>query len=453
MKKKIKFLLIAFVILIYPSCQTLPETVPPSQTSTSKPSMSQLPTETAQAAPTFQSLSAESLAGLIISSPILGSPYEVPGVQPSEIVTSNGLGIINSEGELINFSEAGLFEGFSPSGAQIVYQHGFEDDYTDYIDNLYVYNSTTGQTVEILDDLENEGGKTVLSWLQDEQKFVYYNDYLTVLFEAYGYFGAKQLLLADTKTGQTTLLINDGYQFDVSPSQTQIAYTTGDVLDLKTKAYGGQLLEVFGCFQPHIYNIASSATQPFDMSQLKEKPVCLGYPKWSPDGKKIAWMGYFADDAFHPVIFNLQDGGGTIYDAIDQKPESSLFPTSWFFGNRYSEPDWLDNFTFWTPAYEVNVETGETFTPRKINPTYNPRRDEYLVSPNGLFDVSLNEERNAIKLNDINGNVLTFIFPDDIYNRPKHEILTNGLFLLGKTNIVGWSPFAPLSTAGVNKSP
>ncbi len=436
MKRTIQSMCLGFAILTLllngcaPASTPLPPTITP------------VPTEMPQPTPTLQTLSKEALAGLIISSPILGSPYEVPGVQPPEMITPNGLGIINAKGQLIKFSDAGLFEGLSPSGVRIVYQHGFESDFTDYIDNLYIYNSLEGETIEILDDLENEGGKTVLYWSQDEQKVIYYNDYETVLFEEYGYFGAKQLLTADIKTGQAVLLINDGYQFDVSPDGTQIAYTTGEILEAKTNLYGGQPLEKFGCFQPHIYDIASSSSQPFDFSQLHETPVCLGYPKWSSDGKKLAWMAYFADDTFRPVIFNFQTGVVAIYNAMDQKPDSSFHPNSWNFGE-YSDPDWVDNSIFWTPSYEVNIESGETSTPREMDLPYSPRSDKYIENTNGLFNVSLNEDRDGFKLSDINGNLLAFIFLNDIYDEPMQEIFTSDLVLRGETNIAGWSPFAP----------
>ena len=451
--KKIKSLLIAFTILVLSSCQSSTETTLPSQPAIETTATSQPTIEPPKSTPTLMSKHNESLAGLIISSPILGAPYEVPGVQPPTLITPNGLGIINSEGKLIKFSDAGVFESFSPSGVQIVYQHGFEDEKTDYIDNLYVYNSMTGKTIEILDDLENEGGKTVISWLQEEQKFIYYNDYFTVLFEAFGYFGAKQLFLADVTTGRTVLLINDGYQFDVSPDQTKIAYTTGEILNSKTDT-GGQGSQRFGCFQPHIYNIASSSSQPFDFDQLKEKPVCLGHPKWSPDGKQIAWMGYFEEDTFRPVIFDLQDNTGRIYSALDQEPRGNHRPTNWYFGEPYFggsfDPEWVDPSTFWTPSYEVNVDTGKTSNPRELDSPYNPRRNEYLISPDGLFNVSLNEERDTIILSDTNENLLASFLLNDIYNGPKLEILTSGFFLSGRTEIVGWSPFAPPSTIGNN---
>jgi hypothetical protein len=411
----------------------------------------QPPTKT----PTFIPVTEKLLAGLIISSPILGTPIEVPGVQPPEMITPNGLGIINSEGRLIKFSGAGLFESFSPSGTQIVYQHGFEDEYYDHIDNLFVYNSMTGDTVEIIDDLENEGGKTIISWAQDEQEFIYYNDFLTVLFEAYGYFEPKQLLRADIQTGKTKLLLSDGYQFDVNPDQTQIAYTTGEILVSKTDSENENSSRKFGCFQPRIYNIASSVSLPFGVDQLSEKPVCLGYPKWSPDGQKIAWMGYFQDDTFRSVVFDLDDKTGRVYDALDKKPVSTNFPTSWFFGEPYFggyfEPNWIDNSIFWTPSYEVNVETGEISAPREINPPYSPRRDKYIKSLDGLFNVSLNEERDIIKLNDTNGNVRSSFLLDELYDGERYEILTSGFFLQGWTEIVGWSPFVPPPNIENNK--
>src|SRR5688572_15841042 len=114
-----KFLLIVFVIL-FTSCQSLPPTPTLSQTvieatATSQPTATPQPTaEPAIVIPTLISVSKKSLAGLIISSPILGAPYEVPGVAPTTLVTLNGLGIINAEGKLIPFSDGGLFEGFSP---------------------------------------------------------------------------------------------------------------------------------------------------------------------------------------------------------------------------------------------------------------------------------------------------------------------------------------------------
>jgi len=371
-------------------------------------------------------------------------------MRPPETITPNGLGLINSEGELIQFADAGLFKGFSPSSTQIVYQHGFDDEKTDRIDNLYVYNAMTGKTIEILDDLEEEGGKTILAWLQDEQTFIYYNDYLEVLFEAYGYFGAKQLLLAEVATGRTMHLV-DGYQFDISPDQTQIAYTTGEILKTKTDEDQSRS---FGCFQPRIYNLVSFSSQSFDVHQLEEEPVCAGHPKWSPDGKRIAWMGYFEDDTFHPIIFNVQDKTGKIYGALDQKPESSRFPTRWrlgepYFGD-YFDPDWVDNSTFWTPSYEVNVETDETSTPREVDPPHRPGREESIQSPNGLFMVSLNDDRDVILLSDSNKKVLASFPVDELYNGPKLEILTSPFVLSGVTQLVDWSPFAPAPNTGNN---
>ena len=453
--QKSKPLLIVFVILLLTSCQPLPPTPTRSETAikataTSQPTTTPQPTtEPPTVTPTLIPVTQKSLAGLVISSPILGAPYEAPGVEPSTLVTPNGLGIINEEGKLIPFSDGGIFEGFSPSGVYIVYQHGFEYEYNDFIDNLYVYNTTTGETVEIVDDVENEGGKRVLAWSQDEQTLIYYNDYETVLFEAFGYFAPKQLLTADVTTGQTKLLIKDGYQFDVSPDQTQIAYTTGRLLDSKTDKEQGKR---FGCFQPYIYNINTASSQAFDVSQLTEKPVCLGYPQWSPDGKSIAWMGYFEDDTFRPVVFNLQEKAGRIYDPLEQKPWASRGPTDWYFGEPASggefEPAWMDDSVFWTPSYEVNVETGETSAPRARRLPYHRRWNEDLESPDGTFRVSLNEERDTILVRDRNGNLLAPFLVDDLYEGPRHELLTSILFQPDMTQLVSWSPFIPLSNTG-----
>jgi Periplasmic component of the Tol biopolymer transport system len=405
----------------------------------------QLPTMT----PTFAPIPETSLAGLVISSPILGAPYEVPGVEPSTLVTPNGLGIINAEGKLIPFSDGGIFEGFSPSGVHLVYQRGFEHEYNDFIDNLYAYNAVTGETIELVDDLENEGGKRVLSWSQDERTLLYYNDYETVLFEAYGYFRPKQLLSADVITGHTKLLINDGYQFAVSPDQTRIAYTTGRLLDSKTEQEQGRS---FGCFQPRIYNLNTASSQAFDVSQLSETPACLGYPQWSPDGKKLAWMGYFEDETFRPVVFHLQDHVARVYDPLEHKPRGSRGPTDWFFGEpSYGgdfEPAWMDDSVFWTPSYEVNVETGETATPRVRERLYNPRWNEDLENPDGTLRVSLTEERDTILIHDRNGDWLGSFLVDGLYEGPRWEILTSPFFSPGRNQLVSWSAFIPPSNTG-----
>jgi len=364
-------------------------------------------------------------------------------------MTPNGLGIINAEGKLIPFSDGGVFEGFSPSGVHLVYQHGFEYEYNDFIDDLYVYNASTGETVQIVDDLENEGGKRVVSWSQAERTLIYYNDYETVLFEAFGYFSPKQLLSADVTTGQTKLLIKDGYQFDVSTDQTQIAYTTGRLLDSKTDQEQGNS---FGCFQPYIYNIETASSQAFDVSQLTEKPVCLGYPQWSPDGESLAWVGYFEDDTFRPVVFHLQDEVGRIYDPLAQTPSASRRPTKWFFGESPSgaefEPEWLDDSVFWTPSYEVNVETGEMSAPRVRKLPYHGRWNEELESPDGTLRVSLDEERDTILVRDRNGNLLASFIVDDLYEGPRYEMLTSMLFQPDLTYLVSWSPFIPPSNTG-----
>jgi hypothetical protein len=454
-KQKSKLPRIVIVILFLTACQplrTTPVSGPTSiqTTTTSQPTRTPQPTsEPPTLTPTLIPVTEKSLAGLIISSPLLGAPYEVPGVSPAEAITPNGLGIINAEGKLIPFSEGGLFEGFSPSGVHLVCQRGLEHEYNDFLEDLYVYNATTGETVEIIDDVENEGGKRVLAWSPDEQTLIYYNDYETVLFEAYGYFRPKQLLSADVSTGDTKLLINDGYQFDVSPDQMQIAYTTGSFLDSKTDQ---EQEKRFGCFQPYIYTINTASSQAFDVSQLAEKPVCLGYPEWSPDGKNIAWMGYFEDDTFRPVVFNLQEDAGRIYNPLEQKPWASRVPTDWYFGEPPSggefQPAWMDDSVFWTPSYEVIVETGETATPRARERPYNPIWNEYMERPDGVFRVSLNEELDTILVTDLNGNLLASFLLADLYEGPRREILTSPFFSAGMNRLVSWSPFAPLSMPG-----
>jgi hypothetical protein len=454
MKKCMKSLLMILALLVLFSCQSQPLSSPVAEIPTDLPPSATAPPTSTPFPPTATStsipLSPKSLAGLIISSPLLGTPHEVPGVSPKETITPNGLGIIDSEGRLIPFADAGLFESFFPSGQQIVYQHGFEDEFTDYIDNLFVYNIMTGETTEIDDRLENEGGKSVLAWSADEQQFFYENNYLTVLFEAYGYFQPKQLLIADVMTGRTKILIKDGYQFNVSPDRKQIAYSTGEFLESKTVKYGDEAREFFGCFQPRLYDIHSATSQPFDMSRLAEQPTCAGYPAWSPDGKKIAWMGYFADDTFRPIIFNLEDNTGKVYEALDENPKSSQMPTHWRFGESYRDPDWVDPVTFWTPSYEIDVETGELSAPRELAAPYYYRRDRYLKSPDGSLQVSMNEELDAILVSDVDGNVLASFPLDELYPGPRQEILTSSFFLPGRNHIAGWTPVLPPVLSGSN---
>lgn len=399
-----------------------------------KPPVTQTP---AQPTSTTFPVSAKDLAGLIISSPLLGTPQEIPETSPpNNMTTPNGLGIISLEGELIKIADAGFFEGISPSGTKIVYQFGYPYEVTSYFGNLSVYDITTGKTVEILDDLDFEGRKTVISWLQDEKKIIYYHDLLTVLFEAYGYFRPQQLFLADIKTGQAKLLL-EGYQFDVSPDGMQIAYTTGEILASKTIEYGGSLNEVFGCFQPRIYSMVSGTSVSFDITSLSKSPICLGYPQWSPDGNYIAWIGYFEDDKFYPVIFNLKNQTAEIYQSLEENPSSSLLPTSWL---RREEPLWVDTSIYWAVSYEVNLETGAISIPREVTLPYSPWRNEYIQSPNGVLKASLNSERDQVILMDNSENFLSSFKLESLYSGERYETTS---YPFGVNIIEGWLPNAP----------
>lgn len=445
MRKKNSLFLISFLILsaclsnnginaseISPTVTSEPTVV---ITFTSiKPPVTQTPVQ-----PTLTTfpVSAKDLAGLIISSPLLGTPQEIPETSPpNNMTTPNGLGIINLEGELIKFADAGFFEGVSPSGTKIVYQFGYPYEVTSYAGNLNVYNITTGKTVEIVDDLDFEGIKTVIAWLQDEKKIIYYHDLLTVLFEAYGYFRPRQLFLADINTGQTKLLL-EGYQFDVSPDGSQIAYTTGEILASKTIEYGGSLNETFGCFQPRIYSMNSGISFSFDITSLSKQPICLGYPKWSPDGNYIAWIGYFEDDKFYPVIFNLKDQTTEIYQNLEEKPSSGLLPTIWLHGE---DPLWVDTSIYWAVSYEVNAETGVISIPREVTLPYAPWRNKYIQSPNGFLKATLNTERDQIILMDNNENFLSSFTLESLYSGERYEIMS---YPFGVNIIEGWLPDAP----------
>jgi hypothetical protein len=161
-------------------------------------------------------------------------------------------------------------------------------------------------------------------------------------------------------------------------------------------------------------------------------------------------MGYFENDTFRPIIFDLEKNTGTIYASLDQKPMSSNMPVNWYFGEPYFkgdfDPAWIDETVFWTPSYEVNAETGETSTPRELKRPYNFRWNEYLESPDGSIQVSLNDAEDAILISDTNGTVLASLPVEDLYDGPRQEILTSSFILPGRNLIMGWSPFIPPAT-------
>jgi hypothetical protein len=417
-KQSLWVISIAFIILL--ACQPLTPAV--TSEPTSRPPTAPAPSAT----PTPELVTEKSLAGLLVSSPALGSLQEF-GIQ------SYGLGIVNEDGELVRIADPAQFDSYSPSGKKIVYQHGYSQGLTRYAYHLKVYHADTGQTVEVEDGLE--GVKEVITWLDSEpDKFIYFNNYGALLFEAYGYFEGQEILMADSSTGEVSLLLEDVFQFEVSPDQTLIAFTNGEQLKLQTDnmEYGA------GCFHPQLYNIAQAASSAFDLSSLSEEPVCAGYPMWAPDGKRIAWIGYFEDDTFRPIVFDVGTGKGKFYDEIPAHG-GGQFPGGWGIN---PSPGWIDERTFWTPNYEVDTETDTTSTSRE-NPwgeVIYSSEPEPTTHPDGKLNVKLAE--GVIEVTYTNGNILASYALDDLYKGSKGPISFADTEYY-PTFLPDWSPYAP----------
>ena len=364
---------------------------------------------------TLEPVSEKTLAGLVVSSPAFG-----------EVGYWRGLGIVNEAGKLIHVADEAWYLGYSPSGL-LVYQHGYGYGLDRYASNLKVYHAGAGRTVEIIDGLE--GIKEFLAWM-DSKRFVYANRYEWLLFEAYGYFEGAEVLMADGESGEASLLFEHAFQFQVNPDRSQIAYTTGT----KVEAESEKMQRGAGCFEGHLYDLASSTSTRFETNGLVESPLCMGYPEWSPDGKRIAWIGYFSDGTFHPIVFNLEEGTGAAYPEISVSG-SSQFPSGWSMGY---PPAWIDEHTLWTEAYEVDVQSGRQTTPRENTWTYGG--SVQVTSPDGRLVAGLN--KGVIEIQDTNGNSLAAYPLDDLYQGSRNRIG----FDAGEefqTFIEDWGAFAP----------
>ncbi len=400
MKKRVVYLPVV-LLFISLACQAVAGPAPGTEP-TSGPAAPTVTPEPAVALPeptsTLEPVSEKSLAGLIVSSPAFGA-QEDGGYW-------RGLGIINADGELIHVADEAWYLGYSPTGL-LVYQHGYGYGLERYAYNLKVYHAATGRTLEINDGLE--GIKEFLGWV-DPARFVYVNHYDWLLFEAYGYFEGSEVLIADGEGGEATLLFEHAFQFKASPDRSQIAYTTGTKMEAESET----MQPGAGCFEAHIYDLASSTSTRFETEGLAESPLCMGYPEWSPDGKRIAWIGYFADGSFHPLVFDLEDGTGVVHPAI-KVFGGSQFPGGWSMGY---PPAWIDEHTLWTEAYEVDVLTGQEASPRENTWTF--RSSPAVTRADGRLAAELND--GVLEIQAVNGAALASYALDDLYHGGRNRI-------------------------------
>lgn len=400
MKKRVVYLPVV-LLFVSLACQAVTGPAPGAEptddpvfpTATREPAVA-LPEPT----PTLEPVSEKSLAGLIVSSPAFGAQQDGGYWR--------GLGIVNAAGELIHVANEAWYLGYSPSGL-LVYQHGYGYGLERYAYNLKVYHAATGATLEVDDGLE--GIKEFLGWV-DPARFVYANHYDWLLFEAYGYFEGSEVLIVDGESGQASLLFEHAFQFQPSPDRSKIAYTTGTKMDVD----GENMQTGAGCFEAHIHDLASSASTRFETDGLTEQPLCMGYPEWSPDGKRIAWIGYFQDGTFHPIVFNLQDGTGVAYPEI-QVHGSSQFPGGWNMG--YA-PSWVDETTLWTEAYEIDIQSGQEASPREN--TWAFPSSSVVASPDGRLAAGLTN--GVVEIQAVNGTALASYSLDELYHGGRNQI-------------------------------
>ena len=392
MKTRVVYLMVVLLFVTL-ACQAVagPSTSDNAVSTATAESQIALPMPTA----TLEPVSEMTLAGLIVSSPAFGAEGYW-----------RGLGIVNEAGELIHIADEAWYLGYSSSGL-LVYQHGYGYGLDRYASNLKVYQASTGKTVEIMDNLE--GIKEFLAWV-DSNRFVYANHYEQLLFEAYGYFEGAEVLVADGESGEAYLLFEHAFQFQASPDRSQIAYTTGT----KMETDGENMQRGAGCFEGHLYDLASSTTTRFETNGLAESPLCMGYPEWSPDGKRMAWIGYFSDGTFHPIVFNLEEGTGVAYPEI-RVSGGNQFPSGWSMGY---PPAWIDEHTLWTEAYEIDVQSGQQTAPRENTWAYGG--SVKVTSPDGRLVAGLN--KGVVEIQDASGNSLAAYPLDGLYHGARNRI-------------------------------